>query len=571
MSQTIDRASYEARNTVTLALDEGAMVQALRHAFTNHDTVVQELLQNARRAGARQVDIHYDEPSRTLVVRDDGAGIADFNALLTVGRSGWSQQTCEEERPYGVGFLSALYAAAHVRVCSTDGTLAFDTDRALARQPLVIDTSERTESGTAVTLRGFEWKNATMSGIEMMCSGFALPVTFNRQRVTRADTLCCRTEGVFQTDVGTISLGHTPGSSIVAYLQGFRVYAEYNRWYDDSRSIVHLDSRRYRGRLPDRDKVVDEEQMLAEVRAAIRGCWEQRLEQMRMTLSPIEFCRQGHSIAKTLGRLDVFNDISVAPQSWFSVYSEPPRSEFEWSDSPRGTAAITDGFVSLEDVRNRKVLVADLASYWETTPGEEEQATNVQAQMAWAAKALLVAVSLDPGHWLHEHAAIHCDLPVSFRVIGEGRRESINTRMTHAQWGNDIAVCEAIELDAGELKATVTEAILWHDGAYWVPVDHEGERPSFDTATVQQGASYCDEHRNNDDDAHEDVATLNQLLRQMLATSPEDEVAGAMRAAIENYSDLRKLRCRIEIDDLGRVAVRELERIGPGADGEGSP
>lgn len=46
-----------------------------RYAFTDKFTLISELMQNARRAGARRVEITYDEASRVLRVDDDGCGI----------------------------------------------------------------------------------------------------------------------------------------------------------------------------------------------------------------------------------------------------------------------------------------------------------------------------------------------------------------------------------------------------------------------------------------------------------------------------------------------------------------
>lgn len=94
--------------SVTLAVDEEATVRALC-------------------AGARSVDEWHDPQRQELVVRDDGVGIADFQALLAIGRGGWSPQTCNDEQPYGVGLMSALYAATRVQVRCISGSLVFDT------------------------------------------------------------------------------------------------------------------------------------------------------------------------------------------------------------------------------------------------------------------------------------------------------------------------------------------------------------------------------------------------------------------------------------------------------------
>jgi hypothetical protein len=59
------------------------------------DGRVIEILQNARRAGATEVHI----------VNEDGRGIADFSALLDLGRSGWDESLEQVEDPAGVGIF----------------------------------------------------------------------------------------------------------------------------------------------------------------------------------------------------------------------------------------------------------------------------------------------------------------------------------------------------------------------------------------------------------------------------------------------------------------------------------
>jgi hypothetical protein len=64
-----------------------------------------ELLQNARRAGASRVTIALSEEPR-LTIADDGIGITDPQTLLTLGESDWTEETQQQESPAGMGFFS---------------------------------------------------------------------------------------------------------------------------------------------------------------------------------------------------------------------------------------------------------------------------------------------------------------------------------------------------------------------------------------------------------------------------------------------------------------------------------
>jgi len=107
--------------TIKLAVCAPKLVAHMRHAFTNKSQALAELMQNARRAGATQVAFAVNEKAKTLAVRDNGCGLEDFQALFTIAESGWDSETQAEERPYGIGFLAALYAAESRSRAREDG------------------------------------------------------------------------------------------------------------------------------------------------------------------------------------------------------------------------------------------------------------------------------------------------------------------------------------------------------------------------------------------------------------------------------------------------------------------
>ena len=88
---------------------------------TNFD-ILHELLQNARRAGASRVDVEVDEKDGgTIAVRDDGAGITDYQAVLDFGRSEWVDDAVGEEDPAGMGLFSLARRRWSITSRSADG------------------------------------------------------------------------------------------------------------------------------------------------------------------------------------------------------------------------------------------------------------------------------------------------------------------------------------------------------------------------------------------------------------------------------------------------------------------
>lgn len=70
--------------------------------------VVCELFQNARRAGATlvAVDRHHGKRRHLPASRRRRHGIADPASIVTLGRSGWSDDTRRAEDPAGMGVFS---------------------------------------------------------------------------------------------------------------------------------------------------------------------------------------------------------------------------------------------------------------------------------------------------------------------------------------------------------------------------------------------------------------------------------------------------------------------------------
>ena len=98
---------------VQVRVNERGAVRNGRFAFTNKLTLVSELLQNARRAGATHVTIEHDATAKRLTVVDDGCGIDDFQQLLTFNQSGWDDDTIRSEHAFGLGFSKCRFSSTN--------------------------------------------------------------------------------------------------------------------------------------------------------------------------------------------------------------------------------------------------------------------------------------------------------------------------------------------------------------------------------------------------------------------------------------------------------------------------
>jgi hypothetical protein len=68
-------------------------------------TILNELLQNARRAGATEVNIRTDRVNN-LIIEDNGSGVFRPETIVTLGKSDWDESIHNNEDPAGMGIFS---------------------------------------------------------------------------------------------------------------------------------------------------------------------------------------------------------------------------------------------------------------------------------------------------------------------------------------------------------------------------------------------------------------------------------------------------------------------------------
>ena len=122
------------------------------------------------------------------------------------------------------------------------------------------------------------------------------------------------------TEIGSVCLSgfdspSTYNESLVMYLQGLPIYKSNSSsaYGGKGDHVIHLDSSRFFGRLPDRDELVDKTDVLALVKAALRSEIEKRLIEMKSTLSPEVFVAY-YDIINDWNLLHLLNDVPVIPR-----------------------------------------------------------------------------------------------------------------------------------------------------------------------------------------------------------------------------------------------------------------
>lgn len=159
-----------------------------------HD-VLSELLQNARRAGATTIAIstsgHVGD--RLLHIVDDGSGIADPAAVVTLGRSGWSEETRIREDCAGMGVFSLAGQDVIIRSWSQperQGWMAHIPAGAWESSRPIVICADPINRGTAITVRMPDaWSEKLGETVKSVARHYPLPVTFEGDAVERLDWL----------------------------------------------------------------------------------------------------------------------------------------------------------------------------------------------------------------------------------------------------------------------------------------------------------------------------------------------------------------------------------------------
>ena len=295
--------------TPALQVDATRLMGSLKYAFSGSLSVLGELLQNARRAGATEIKVTISFPDdnisaemlakqmalhgipyysisasqkvsvMNMSVVDNGSGIEDMSILLHVAHSGWDQDVQQEEHPYGLGFLSALFSASNVEVSSHGKVMHLDTTKVLSGNGGVVLEDRDTPPGTAVHLDRFTLPSSQTiyditQTISSMVRGFPIPVTINGSDAPRPHA---PKDGLPSCG---IHLHPVPSYGLHCYLQGLPIkfssggrattlsafmpeeYAPLVLGSENRGIVLHLPSSSFRGKMPDRSHLYQEDEAL---------------------------------------------------------------------------------------------------------------------------------------------------------------------------------------------------------------------------------------------------------------------------------------------------------------------
>lgn len=494
-------------NTVRVESDTSTLLQALRATFTDHTKVLGELLQNGRRAKATQIDITVTE--KAIVFADNGVGIEDPSVLLSVARSGWDAATKEEESAYGIGFISTLFACETVSVQSKGQHLIALTQDLIALKPVMVNES----ADIGVTeIRLLDHRLGSVDYVERkiksLVLGFPIQVSLNGTLLDRNLALehgeWLEGEICSLRAADALKIDRWPRY----FLQGLPISVT-SGYQGDHRDLpIHLKSPQVKGRLPERDCVLEPEAVRAAVDKDRRELAIQQAKRLAEQGDFATLLTYSKTLA-TLGLLDLLTPGNRIPDDVLNeVNGDPfyPSYSGEEDNYVRGMTGVT-----IEQLKAIGTIYANDSS---------ETADDVLALHYIKDKGgiFLSVTAHEYESWLSNFVTIiHID-GNDISVSGQGERG----KGTMDAWSvNGVTLVDSITLSHSELG----DVEMGEGSAIFDPTEgvlYVTPRVSS-TYAVEQCDGFVDENDNKDEAEVERLAdALNLLMMEVFgAASPE--------------------------------------------------
>ncbi|MEQ9418291.1 MAG: ATP-binding protein [Salinisphaeraceae bacterium] len=455
--------------TVCMTANVPRLIKAQRDTFTHSYAFIAELMQNARRAGATKVDFNFDETTNVLAIEDDGHGIQSWDKLLCLAESDWNNPDIDEESPFGIGFLSALFSAQVITIRSRDGVISADTDDLLSGEAIDIETEDFFD-GCLVQLCDLHRKPSATDmhyQVTRLASGFPVPVSFNGTQIERPCALA--NLDAIPTEIGMIRLPENPDKfsfRSLIYLQGLPIARMPQISYQlsglrdipaeheiQNQSIIHLDPSAFRARLPDRDCLVDEKLAANAIREALKAAFRIRAEQIKASRPErLTYCLDQ---LRDVGCHDLLNDVPYIPPGLVSPLSDQDRqlpSNIDEFDR-RFCAGENEKPIPMADVVDGKLLLvaeSDLSN-------RDEDETH-----PWVAQLVKLGYSrleygLHEDHWVNQYlldtGAIRVDaiVPVNPKPV---------SRFTLDYANFDLVYCDAVRIESSLGVTLIDDALV---------------------------------------------------------------------------------------------------------------
>lgn len=548
-----------SNTALTLNVSTQGIVRTLVDQFSSSTTFIKELAQNARRAGATQVDISYDREAGVMVIADDGRGIDSLESILTIGQSGWNNlEMAAEENPFGIGFASAIFASKSILVETTGWAVDIDTADLLNFKPVKMLTSDRS-SGTSITLYLTEDTAKQLSDSAFMAigslhrtfAGFPIPVIVNGEEMLREDvdddafeSFAC---GRFRSDFRPVN----GLASARVYLQGMCIFDDegstyhHGTYHKTPAFVVHLDPRKFRARVPDRDALIDEVSVIKALRKELEKLWLAELTTKKIQMTDDGFATVYWNIFCKLDAPELSSDLPIPKGNW-GVY-ETPLKFGRWD------GAQEEMLKPQEQALRKTGLTLKHLSYSD----EADSAMSLYAfKMGWP----VITKQTPKGHW--SGGSTLCPEDMAYTVKPDGEIQTIEFESIHG-WGMKILLYESFSVSvSSDDKITFPDLVVDDEPVFCttsrtfvLPRKSAEANGGIENLLLLAG-SYEEEFDMDEDALERDIDSLKDIVALALGGTPEETIKRLLLVRTHFLRhQLAGKSFLIEFDDSGDAKV----------------
>lgn len=434
MGKTIQKTRQtEVATTVRASINERKFFDSMKHLFASSYSVLGELMQNARRAGATRIDFTIDVEKKMAAVVDDGHGITDFGVLVSLCDSGWTEQVQLTDKPFGMGLFSLFFAAELVKFRSGGHSLTVSLDDIVNKRELLTQIDPETAGipGTRIELSGLSEKMTAMSWncgfgtngiqtptmireIQSRAKGFPIPVCINGQECQRPYAKAAL-HGM-QTPIGFVSYPGVTDESLNIpksadanwFLQGLPIGSDIGR---SEPIIIHLDSVQFTARMPDRSQLFDQAEQREKIAATLKEMARNRLAQLKASMDPKDFAQKHWDNCKEHHCLNLMDDVPWIPANRFRVVDQVSKE----GEEVYGPCSISEDLISREQLLTGEVL----AIRGEPYATDDSLFAALKLKVMQRLDMLALMDNLGEGHWFNAVAPVIDDLKFEWEVSGE--------------------------------------------------------------------------------------------------------------------------------------------------------
>lgn len=552
-------------NHVTSSVNTGKLIESMRAFFSTSKVVLAECMQNSRRAGASAVWFSWEDA--TLVIADDGCGIADFSKLVTLADSGWSQDVQDEDQPFGVGFFSVAFAAEKVQVESQGKQIIFTSDDLTHQRKIGIKPSSFI-GGARITLHGCHLTEACLQyDLKNFAQGFPIPVFFQGRELERPHAKT-NLQGVETAD-GFIAIYHIHSNDSaeipffqyranmlrgLVYCQGLPIKAGRftGNSCENTGTVIHINHKKYIPRLPDRDCFVDSDAVSDRLEDLVQEQWREFLVAQKQKLSANEFVSKYWNISRAASCFDLMEDVPVLPNYIAKRIVGKAVMDYERGGFYRWCVDA----IKQEDVEDGNVAL------FKYTPSPNRAIDFARLEWAKEEECIFVDVAnLPQHHWVHGYIQ---DLEEDGVTI-VGKAMASESFEGHYVSGS-ITIVKDLAITIRGITHKVTSPILEvpdevtdtevesYNADFLVP-DVENAYGYGDA--LLQASYYYDENENFAQAEHNaDEVEFENIVAILKGETPADTLKKVLENGnVRSKTNLRSITLSVQFDEKGNVTI----------------